>query len=198
MGLETKQHYKHYAIIIMLSEKMFLYILTLLHLSSVLRGDGGVNRGVALLRGRIPNYRPTQDIILSTIVLPCEEAAYKLQYIRVKLGMAWELALTDFGFVKSNQGFDLVSERRKIALELKNSRRVSSVIKRHSHQVLKRFKEEHPDYTVVFGYINGGGVTRMKEGVQYMYGPRLLNFLFENRQMRVINRFRQAVRQHFH
>ncbi len=173
-----------------------IYLSILLALKwKVILGDGGLAQAVTYLRQPIPRMRETNDIILSGISTPWEENAYKLQVIRVRLGIAWELATTDFGFQQMHP-IDIVNHHRKIAIELKNNKRISSTEKRVKHADLLAFKRRHRDYTVIFGFINGGGHDTVKDGIQYMHGQRLLQLMFGRSKNRVIRQFREAVRSH--
>jgi hypothetical protein len=158
----------------------------------------GVQRAVDLLKQPLPDTKPVRDIILSGNVDRLENAAYLLTRLRMRIGEAWENVLTDFGFVKQRSGLDLVNHQRKIAIELKNSYRTdSSGARKWTHEVLKRYKREHPQYTVVYGTINyksDDGKIQNKDDITYLYGNKFLDYILQDRKDEVIATLRNAVR----
>lgn len=174
-----------------------IILLFCLSLASLTCAGRWLDEAVRILRQPIPPTRPTDDRILRGIVQPWEDASYRLQVIRVRLGHAWEYALQDRGFQPSDHGFDLIHRRRRIAIELKNSAHASSIVKHHYQEVLRDFKRRNPAYTVVFGFINGGHGSFELQGVKYMYGDALLNYIFQHNYAEPVGRMRAAVRTHF-
>lgn len=158
----------------------------------------GLSQARALI-GKPENPRPTlvSDILLQGLANRVADTTYKYNVLRMRIGMAWEMAFLDFGFEKLRSGIDLVNHHRKIAIELKNSYRVNSKVLKVDSQRLKEFKRQHPDYTVILGHINdrtesGRSVTR--NGVRYMYGRYFLRYIMEGRATHVINELRKAVK----
>ena len=156
----------------------------------------GIDSAVRLLSSPIKDTTPTNDRVLKDIVRAWEDNAYKLQVIRVRLGRAWELVGEDYGFQRGDH-IDLINHQRKVAIELKNHKDISSITRRRNHGILKRYKQDHPDYRVVFGFINGNGHDRLKDGVEYLYGESVLQLVYGPSYPRLIRRLRQAVRSHF-
>ena len=159
----------------------------------------GLDEAVRLINAPIGNIPTIKDVILSGVADRWENQAYKLQILRQRVGYAWELALTDFGFQRYPTGIDLIHPRRKLAIELKNSCRISSSVKRSVRKMLKAFKRTHPTYTVILGCINYrnlslGGMT-IQGGVTYLKGTTLLQYLLRNRKAAVIRRLRQAAQE---
>ena len=85
--------------------------------------------GQLILEG-LKSHKPTQDKVLQGLVGKWEEAAYRLQVLRMRIGYAWELMFTDYGFEKQSSGIDLVSHSRKIVIELKNGYRINSIVRK--------------------------------------------------------------------
>ena len=90
------------------------------------------------------NVKQINDIVLTGIRDTLEEAAYKLQVLRMRVGTAWELVFTDYGFTKQLSGIDLINHRWKIAVELKNGYRINSIVRREDFRRLKAFQETTP------------------------------------------------------
>ena len=182
---------------------MFVLILSLLFNESGAtglrhsRGTSGLQRAGALIKKPISLNRQTNDVLLSGLVYPLEDSAYKLQVLRMRIGLAWELVFTDYGFVRQTSGIDLINHRRRIAIELKNGYRINSMVKREDFRRLRTFKARHPRYTVILGIINDKtleGKVRLKEGVHVMSGRRLLRYIFKGEQDHIIQYLRRAVR----
>ena len=114
----------------------------------------GLQRAEELIKQPISLHKQTNDVILSGLTDQIEEAAYKLQILRIRIGHAWELVFTDYGFIKQPSGIDLINHRRKIAIELKNGYCINSIVKREVLRQLREFKAQRPRYTVILGFIN--------------------------------------------
>ena len=100
------------------------------------------------------SHKQINDIILTGITDSLEETSYRLQVLRMRVGTAWELVFTDYGFTKQPSGIDLINHRRKIAVELKNGYRINSIVRREDFRRLPEFKSSHPRYIVILGFIN--------------------------------------------
>ena len=184
----------------MTSTIMFVFIL-LCCLSSAFATPTthGLDEAVRLIKAPLGNIPTIKDVILSGIADRWENQAYKLQILRQRVGYAWELALTDFGFQRYPTGVDLIHPQRKVAIELKNSCRISSGVKRSVRKMLKAFKRTHPGYTVILGCINlrnmsMGGMS-IRGGITYLKGTSLLEYLLRSRKAAVIRRLKQAARE---
>ena len=146
---------------------MLVLILSLLFNES---GATGLQRAGALIKEPLNSHKQINDIILTGITDSLEENSYRLQVLRMRVGTAWELVFTDYGFTKQPSGIDLINHRRKIAVELKNGYRINSIVRREDFRRLKEFKRQHPRYIVILGFINDKtteGKYRVKSGVQY-------------------------------
>ena len=118
------QQYVNFFILI----KMFvkLLILSLVFYGSF--GETGFQRAGALIKEPLNSHKQINDIILIGIIDQLKEVAYKLQVLRMRLGHAWELVFTDYGFIKQPSGIDLINHRCKIAVELKNGYKINQSI----------------------------------------------------------------------
>ena len=74
------------------------------------RGTSGLQKAGALTKEPLNSHKQINDIVLTGITDTLEEAAYKLQVLRLRVGSAWELVFTDYGFTK--RGIDLINHRR--------------------------------------------------------------------------------------
>ena len=61
------------------------------------RGTTGLQRAGALIKEPLNSHKQTSDVVLTGITGTLEEAAYKLQVLRMRVGNAWELVFTDYG-----------------------------------------------------------------------------------------------------
>ena len=94
------------------------------------REGSALQRAGVLIKKPISLNRQTNDVLLSGLVYPLEDSAYKLQVLRMRIGLAWELVFTDYGFVRQTSGIDLINSRRRVAIELKNGYRINSIVRR--------------------------------------------------------------------
>ena len=173
---------------------MFLLILSLLFNESEATG---LQRAGALIKEPLNSHKQTSDVVLTGITGTLEEAAYKLQVLRMRVGNAWELVFTDYGFTKQPSGIDLINHRRKVAVELKNGYRINSIVRREDFRRLKEFKRQHPRYIVILGFINdktAEGKYRVRDGVHVMSGKRFLQYIFKGDEGKIIRYLRRAVR----
>ena len=75
------------------------------------RGISGMQRAGALIKEPLNSHKQTNDIVLTGITDTLEEAAYKLQVLRMHVGTAWKLVFTDYGFTKQPSGIDLINQQ---------------------------------------------------------------------------------------
>ena len=159
------------------------------HLASC---DPGLQRAGELIREPFSPHMKSTDIVLTGLINRLEQAAYKLQVIRMRLGHAWEWVFTDYGFIKHSSG----NPRRRIVIELKNSYRINSIVRREDLHRLKLFKARHPRYTAILGIINDKtleGHDRIKNRVRIMSGMKFLRYIFKGNEGRIIRYLRRAV-----
>ena len=152
--------------------------------------------GQLILEG-LKSHKPTRDKVLQGLVGKWEEAAYRLQVLRMRIGYAWELVFTDYGFKKQSSGIDLVSHRRKIVIELKNGYRINSIVRNADFRRLQAYKRRHPQYTAILGIINDKnpeGKSRTKNGLRIMSGQKFLHYILQGNEGRIILYLRRVVK----
>jgi hypothetical protein len=157
--------------------------------------EPGMQRAVNYMRLPFPPVPQIRDIILAGKVDDLRENAYKLNNLRTRLGKAWEMVFTDFGFNMVNNGFvDLMNVNRSIAIELKNSWDTdNSKSKHYVVSKLEQFKANNPQYTVIYGainYKNAEGRDFLRNNIRFMYGNMFLDFIFAAQKNQVIIDFR--------
>ena len=103
-------------------------------------GATGLQRAGALIKEPLNSHKQINDIILTGITDSLEENSYRLQVLRMRVGTAWELVFTDYGFSKQPSGIDLINHRRKIAVELKNGYIINSIVRREEFPQVKRIQ----------------------------------------------------------
>lgn len=176
-------------------------IITILLLARQCFALTGLQKAVAYIREPIDYHNPPSDIVLHGYIDRISIDAYKLQILRMRIGLAWELVMTDYGFQRGTvPTLDLVSRTRKIAIELKNNFRINSQVKRANLQALKEFKRRHPTYQVILGFVNyksANGKVARRGNVDLIYGNPFLQHIFNGQQGNIIRQLRRAVRTHF-
>lgn len=176
-----------------------MHYLILLSIVTACRAGRGLMEAKRLIEAPVPSFERTTDRLLQNNINQWDEKAYKLHVLRTRIGHAWESAFTDIGFSKHDSGIDLIHPQRRLAIELKNGYKLNSVIKRNNIRMLKKFKREHPTYTVILGcinYKNRAGKVTVRDGVRFMYGDMLLRFIFAGDVNRITNSLRQSVRRY--
>ena len=182
----------------MLLQILFFFLLWLQGATTQQQRYPGLESAVRLIKGPVPNNGHVKGVILTGIVNEWEANAYKLQILRQRIGYAWELVITDFGYERPSTGVDLINRRRRIAIELKNSCRISSSAKRNAYRVLRDFKRRHPAYRVILACINYRNLNRggstLHRGVHYMKGRSFLTYILQSRKTAIIQRLKTAAR----
>ena len=161
------------------NKNMFLLILSFLLNES---RATGLQRAGALIKEPLNSHKQINDIILTGITDSLEENSCRVQ---MRVGSAWELVFTDYGFTKQPSRIDLINHRWKIAVELKNGYRINSIVRREDFRRLKEFKRQYPRYIVLRGFINdkmSEGKCRVKSGVHVMSGKNFLQYIFKGNE----------------
>jgi hypothetical protein len=102
----------------------------------------------------------TYDILDTEKSIDNKKIALKERQRLMKIGEIWQEALgtyNEFRNLKNRHpsGLDIISEERKIAIELKNRTNTdNSKSKKSNLDNLSYFKEEHPEYTCIYANIN--------------------------------------------
>lgn len=163
----------------------------------------GLDEAVKILKNRIfiPNDLYSKyDLVLyhSRTYRHMYKSCYKLQRIRQNLGFAWEHVMTDFGFTRvRNQPYDLINLQTRTVIQLKNSYDTgSSYAKKHLFYQLTKFKNENPNYTVIYASINykkGKGKSKIKNGVLVLFGKAFTEKFFSTRLSYILRKLRAAI-----
>ena len=110
---------------------------------------------------RTDNDEFTYDILDTEKTKRNKLLALKEKQRQMKIGNIWQEVLgnydtfVDLG-IGHETGLDIMSHKRKIAIELKNRTNTDNASSRKSNlDKLAKFKKEHPDYTCVYGNVNG-------------------------------------------
>ena len=100
-------------------------------------------------------FRFPEDPYMSEFDTSIMKTSYLYNILPQRLGNAWEVAATFYGWKKVKK-IDLVHDERKIALELKNSVHSDSSAARHrKYQLLVDYKKAHPTIEqLVYAVIN--------------------------------------------
>ena len=110
--------------------------------------------------GRPSNNEITYDILDTEKSKQYKLIALKEKQRVMKVGEIWQLALgTYHGNIDLKQGhpsgLDILSDTKKIAIELKNRTNTDNASSRKSNlDKLSKFKHEHPDYMCIYANIN--------------------------------------------
>lgn len=92
-------------------------------------------------------------------------------------------------------GLDILSEKRKIAIELKNRYNTDNASSKKSNfDKLAKFKKENPEYECIYGIINDknteGCIKEIQynnEKLKYYSGDKLFTLIFGNDKTEVID-----------
>ena len=113
------------------------------------------------------------------------------------LDMHGKKAATFYGWKQQKTGIDLITEQRKIAMELKSSvHSDSSAARRRKYDMLVEFKQKHPDHEIVYAVINDATAKdkMVHDGqVRYVSWTHALTMLFGSEYLKVMNIMEQVV-----
>jgi hypothetical protein len=130
--------------------------------------------------------------------------ALKVKQRQMKRGEIWQSALgTYYQFIDlgvgHETGLDILSEPRKLIIELKNRTNTDNSSSRKSNlDKLARFKIEHPDYTCIYGNINADDEDKTLKGfnkkiihngieIEHQVGYEFLRFILGDDLQEIIN-----------
>lgn len=117
-----------------------------------------------------------------------------LKQIQMKIGNIWQVVIGKYkDFIDLKQGhpsgLDILNEKRKIIIELKNRYNTDNKSSKTSNlNKLSRYKKEHYDYKCIYGIINERStkpdgyiqkITHDNAELYYYSGYYLLKFIFE-------------------
>ena len=146
--------------------------------------------------------RPENDV-LTYDILDTEKSkrdksvALKVKQRQMKYGEIWQEAIGNYdGFVNlktgHKTGLDILSDTKKIAIELKNRTNTdNSSSKKSNLNKLAKFKKANPDYVCIYGNINADTKEKTLQGsikkllydgveIEHLIGYEFLKFIFGN------------------
>lgn len=153
---------------------------------------------------------PTYDLLDTDEIIHERRQYMKLIHMNMKNGEIWQKMIGNYdGFVDltigHSTGLDIMSETKKIVIELKNRTNTDNASSRKSNlQKLADFKKLNPDYLCVYGTINDSSESKTKngriinhkvDGVEiYQYiGFEFLNLVFGDNTEEVIQFVRRTI-----
>jgi hypothetical protein len=134
------------------------------------------------------------------------EKSNKLKIIQMKIGIIWQSAIgtykefTDLGQGHPS-GLDILSSKRKIAIELKNRYNSDNASSRLSnYNKLAVFKKSNPEYTCIYAVINDNKpdgkhniISHNNVKIEYYSGDKLLEFIFGDDKQKIINELQKII-----
>jgi hypothetical protein len=153
---------------------------------------------------------PTYDLLDTDEIIYERRQYMKLIHMNMKNGEIWQKMIGHYdGFVDltigHSTGLDIISETKKIAIELKNRTNTDNSSSRKSNfQKLANFKKLNPDYLCVYGTINDSSESKTKngriikyviDGVEiYQYiGFEFLNLVFNENAAEIVQFVRNTI-----
>jgi hypothetical protein len=113
----------------------------------------------------------TFDILDSEFTKKNKLICLKEKQRQMKIGDIWQEILGNYEYFENlgvghETGLDILSNTRKIAIELKNRTNTdNSSSKKSNLDKLARFKKQHPDYMCIYGNINSDTEEKTKQGL---------------------------------
>jgi hypothetical protein len=155
--------------------------------------------------------RPTKndlpfDILDSEIDQQTSLNSLKTKQKQMKYGEIWQMVIgeyntfTDLG-VGHYTGLDILSEERKIAMELKNRYNTDNASSRKANlDKLVKYKKDHPDYECIYGIINEKNtegyikdIEHNNEKIKYYSGDKLFTLIFGDDKIEIIEFVKKCV-----
>jgi len=152
------------------------------------------------------------DILLNEYITKNNDIiqkAYKLKVIQMKIGLIWQFIIgnyKDFIDLKigHSSGLDILSQSRKIAIELKNRYNSDNASSRLSnYNKLAEFKKLNPDYQCIYGIINDKQKTGIYKIIKhntveiiYCSSEKLLDLIFGLDKNKIIKQIKIIINNH--
>jgi len=123
----------------------------------------------------------------------------KIKQKQMKYGEIWQMVGNYNTFIDlrvgHETGLDILSEKRKIAIELKNRYNTDNASSKKSNfDKLAKFKNEYPDYECIYGIINDkipeGFIKEIQHNnkkIKYYSGDKLFTLIFGNDKTEIID-----------
>jgi len=138
----------------------------------------------------LDNEMDTQNLLISL----------RTKQKQMKYGEIWQMVIGNYDTFQDLRighptGLDVLSEQRKIVIELKNRHNTDNASSRKSNfDKLAKFKNEHPDYECIYGIINDktidGTIKEISHNNQilkYYSGDKLFTLIFGNDKIKIID-----------
>ncbi len=116
----------------------------------------------------------------------------------MRIGYLWEEIFMLYGYEKITK-LDLIHREKKIAIELKNNWTSDNFSgKKFKFSCLKQYKQEHPDYEVIYGCINDIQSRDYinKDDVRVLTSDNLLNYIFGKDKDYIIETLRKLIKEY--
>ena len=156
----------------------------------------------------------TYDILDTEKTKKHKLIALKERQKKMKYGAIWQEVLGNYDSFENlgqghRSGLDILSNKRKIAMELKNRTNTDNSSSRKANfDKLSKFKKSNPDYTVIYGNVNCDTEEKTIQGeikiikhndveiVQYI-GMTLLNFILGDNAELIIAFVKDIIDKHY-
>jgi hypothetical protein len=165
------------------------------NLSTNINWEKVIAREVAFVFSNInAEYDKYYDCIIDDYIALNKEKlqfCHKIKLIQMKLGLVWQNIMGHVDGIQNlsighYSGLDLMSDsdfpRGQFIMELKNSTQTdNSSSRKQNIYKLKQFVKDNPNYITIYGCINDknkNGRDEVKDGVRFLSGNKLLQFIF--------------------
>ena len=135
--------------------------------------------------------------------------ALKIKQRQMKYGEIWQVIIGEyptFKNLKVGNKLDVISEKRKIAIELKNRNNTDNASSRKTNlDKLAHFKSENPEYTCIYGVINDNIIegknkkivhkyNNAEYDILYLSGDELFSFIFQKNKVKMLDFIKRVMR----
>lgn len=152
----------------------------------------------------------TYDILDTETTIQFKTLVLQEKQRQMKIGEIWQEVIgnyDDFENLKIGHktGLDILSENRKIIIELKNRTNTDNSSSRKSNfDKLSKFKKENPQYTCIYANINDNTKEKTMKGynkthihndveIQQMIGYEFLTFIFGDKTNEIIDFIKKTI-----
>lgn len=150
-----------------------------------------VNDGITRILQRPEKNEIAFDILDSDQDVTNALQCLKTKHRQMKYGEIWQVVIGEYPSFQNLKvghpsGLDILSEDRKIIMELKNRYNTDNASSRETNmKKLVKFKRDHPEYICIYGLINDKklegqikSVTFEETEITFYSGQCLFNFIF--------------------
>ncbi len=164
---------------------------------------------------RPQHNKATYDLLDTDTIKHNKLIVLKYKQFQMKIGEIWQEIIGQYDTFTNlgrghNSGLDILSNKRKIIIELKNRTNTDNASARKSNfDKLVRFKKNNMSYTCVYACINADTkektikgesrlITHKDVNIHYMVGYEFLKFIFDINMDKVISFMRKTIEHHLH